>query len=773
GKLFREAARLLEKNLGPDHEETAAAIYELAWFESNLGHYSQAEPLFEKALLIRQRRFGPQHPLVAESLRSIAVLRHNQGDFRRAEKLYLQALRMQQSLLSRDDPATATTLNNLACLYWSWGDYAAAETDFEAALRIRTRALGPDHSDTVTTLNNLGLLARSIGDTGRAERLFKRVIDSRRRALGPTHSHTLTSIYNLGSLYAETGDDAKAEPLLREALESRLKILGPDHPDIARNFCELGQLCDRQGKNEEAESFLRRGLESRARVLGSAHPETAASDFALARHLHRLGRFVEAEEFYLEAWRAQKSSLGENHPDSLRTLENLAWLRLELGRRPEAALAASQAAAGWEQRLNEVFSFAPEAQRLDFRKTVDLFSLPAALGEPDALAEAVFRTKELVLDSLLEDEWKARRSADPRVAALRAQWQETTRQLLAAPFAAAGDETERDRLEDDLGQIETELRRRLPVASVRRALEVSPRDVQQALRGTEALVEYVRYRKPLGRLQFEERYGALVVARSTAPRWIDLASATRVDARVKQYERAVRNATRSSDLEPILSGLHRLVWAPVEACLPRGASGILVSPDAQLHRISFATLLGPDGSFAASRYRFSYVGTGRDLLGRGAAGTPTNELVVFADPKFGGDAGGVLSALPGTRREAKFLEKRALGWKLRARSYLGAEAAEDALYAQHSPKVLHIATHGFFLQEPYLPPALDGTALSPQAGPMARSVLALAGSAKTFRQWRGGRVPPTRGDGVLMAQEAAALDLHATWLVTLSACDSG
>ena len=68
-------------------------------------------------------------------------------------------------------------------------------------------------------------------------------------------------------------------------------------------------------------------------------------------------------------------------------------------------------------------------------------------------------------------------------------------------------------------------------------------------------------------------------------------------------------------------------------------------------------------------------------------------------------------------------------------------------------------------------PGDGGKALAAQ--PMTRSLLALAGAAVTLRDWKKGIFPPPENDGLLTAQQVAGLNLDHTWLVVLSACDSG
>ena len=56
---------------------------------------------------------------------------------------------------------------------------------------------------------------------------------------------------------------------------------------------------------------------------------------------------------------------------------------------------------------------------------------------------------------------------------------------------------------------------------------------------------------------------------------------------------------------------------------------------------------------------------------------------------------------------------------------------------------------------------------------MHRSGLALAGAQTTIEDWKRDEVPPVENDGMLTAEDVSTLDLQGTWLVTLSACDTG
>ena len=113
---------------------------------------------------------------------------------------------------------------------------------------------------------------------------------------------------------------------------------------------------------------------------------------------------------------------------------------------------------------------------------------------------------------------------------------------------------------------------------------------------------------------------------------------------------------------------------------------------------------------------------------------------------------------------------------------LGDQVLKATIENARGPRILHLATHGFFLPDPRTakrgPAAMtmtagrDGTSLFhvvPE-NPLLRSGLALAGAN---RARRGLPLPPAAGNGVLLALDVLGLDLPGTELVVLSACETG
>jgi CHAT domain-containing protein len=134
--------------------------------------------------------------------------------------------------------------------------------------------------------------------------------------------------------------------------------------------------------------------------------------------------------------------------------------------------------------------------------------------------------------------------------------------------------------------------------------------------------------------------------------------------------------------------------------------------------------------------------------------------------------------LPGTRQEAEAIQRLLP----KAQIFLGPEATKQRLLHLPTPAVLHIATHGFFLEDA---PAFEdsravghfgalgeGASAQRPSDPLLRSGLILAGAQAQASHASGAASPPP-DSSLVTALELAGLDLWDTQLVVLSACDTG
>jgi CHAT domain-containing protein len=783
---YQEAIPLAEKLIaltkrakGDEDHDTAISLRNLASLYDSLGDHDKAEPLLKEALAINQKVLGPEHPYTAESLYDLGKMYEDMGDFDKAELMYKKSLAIYEKFVGREHGKMtaaaaiikATAINRMASFYMDIGDFANAEPMYKEALEIYEKVLGREHPTTVATVVGMGNAYEALHDYAKAEALYKEALASNQKVLGQMNENTATDLDNLALLYTLKGDYAKAEPLYEQALQIDRKVLGPENPNIRFAVGNLGSLYWRMGEYAKAEPLLKEDLEICQRVLGPESPYTAQQMHILANMELELGKIQEAR-------RLAQSSYDIN----LKAFSN-------------------------------ILSFGSENQRLAYAVNhINPYTLFADLDEPDALAEAILQYKGVVLDSIIEDRLLAetgKREANRGLVEQLYAKKRILEQLSLETTAASPKEASQriQALEQEVEDIEGKLARQgTDIGQSRRALTITVGQVQAAIPNDAVLVEYVRYDRALGESKFEPSYGAIVLSAAAPPRWVPLGTAKEIEATLERYQRLVREAG-NEEMDAILQKLYSEVWELVEQAFPVHANRVIVSPDGQLNFLSFATLLNPEKGFVAEKYSIQYVTSGRDLL-REPKPTQNKQVLVMANPKFDRDmqvassdltteGAGVLRGaekrdvedlsfeeLAGTQEESAELLLIFKGWGWQVSSLAGPEATKRALLDLHGPYILHLATHGFFEPEESSSGPNPSKSQSPGTNseftkssffknPMHRSGLALAGANSTIAAWKRGEAPPIDEDGILTAEDVSTLDLQGTWLVTLSACDTG
>jgi len=779
--FFQRALAIREKVLGPDHPEVADLINNLAVLAKEKADYTKAEAFHNRALAIREKTFGPDHINVANSLNNLSLLLQMMGDYTRAEPLIQRALSIREKALGPNHLSVATSSNNLAMLYHFKGDYTKAESLYQRALTIREKTLGPDHPEVATTLNNLALLYLLKRDHTKAETFLLRALMIREKKLGPEHPNVAQSLHNLASLHFDNGDHAKAEPLFQSALAILEKSLGTEHPRLADTLYYLASLYHAKGDYEKAEPMYQRALAIKEKSLGAKHPAVAVSLYGLATHYAARGDIAQAVSFQSRA--------------SVVSERNFA-LNLATGSERQKLAYLTQLAAQPGSTISLHVHSAPNDLRALRLATATILQQKGRILDAMFDSHYTLRSRFNAQDQALLDQLK---DLNAKLARLvldgpqRATPAEHQKQVIAL-------EEQKEKLEADISSSSAEFRAQ--------SQPVTLEAVQAAIPTNAAVIEFFSYRRydvkysKLNEAFGPWRYVVYVLWRHGEPRWVELGEAKAIDDAVDALRRALRDPKRT-DVKRLARKVDEQVMRPVRALLGK-TRRVLISPDGALNLVPFAALVDERNWYLVTRYSFSYLTSGRDLLRLQVKQESKSEDLVLADPAYGEkeaddktraasrdivkktqeaktDAPQLSQSvsmdqvyfppLPGTAGEAEAM-KRLLP---QARVLTQEQATEGVLKQVSRPHILHIATHGYFLRDLELPTANTLTSESPRLAeltpggekienPLLRSGLALAGA--NLRK-------SGEEDGILTALEAAGLDLWGTKLVVMSACDTG
>jgi CHAT domain-containing protein/Tfp pilus assembly protein PilF len=815
--LYQRALTIREKVLGLEHPHVAKVLRNLGLLYTDTGDYEKAELFNRRALVILEKALGPDHPDVVDSLDNLAYVYRQKGEYAKAEPLLQRGLTTRERSLGPDHLDVFYSLHPLTALYIDIGDYAKAELAGLRALAVLEKALGPQHRNVAHVLHNLGVIYRKKGDYAKAEQFYQRSLAIMEKTLRPDHPTFPGILNDLAAVYFHRGDFEQTERLLKRARAISEKAMGPDHPDVAIFHNNLAILYRDRGDYLNAEPLFQRALTIREKSLGPEHPSVASTINSLAI-LHRdKGDYAKAEPLFKRALAILEKALGPEHPDVVEVLDNLAMLYAAKGDFAQAVTVQSRANSVGERNLARNLSGGSERQKLaylalfseqtDFTLSLHSQAVPHDPQALDLAFTTLLRRKGRGLDAMVDTIDALRRHATPENQTLFDQlWQART-QLAAVTLKGPGvDKPETYRaglksLEDKVEELESTLSARSAEFRAQ-AQPVTLAAVRSALPAGSVLVEFAVYTPQDPRSnknKLPPRYLAYLLAAQGKPSWIDLGKAAPIDRAITAWRKALRDPRRT-DVNRLARAVDEKIMRPVLS-LAQPELGefrrLLIAPDGLLNLVPFAALVDRQGSYLVERYSISHLISGRDLLRSPVRRPSEQDAIVMADPDYGARRDTVVASglvvgppkaagsdfnlaqiyfppLKGTAGEARAL-KAILP---QATVLTGEQATEAALKQLHSPSVLHVATHGFFLrdQEIRLVGARDIGAATVRSGafpdrpvenPLLRSGLALAGvNQRLGRDDQG-------DDGVLTALEAAGLDLFGTKLVVLSACDTG
>jgi CHAT domain-containing protein/tetratricopeptide (TPR) repeat protein len=779
--LYERAIPILEKTLGPEHSSVASILNDLGYLLVDMGDYAGAIQCHERALAIREKVYGNQHPMVAYSLNNLAVVLRQTGDYERALTLLKRCLVICEEAFGPDNPNVAIPLNNIANILADMGDAEGAEPYIRRAFEIQEKVLGPDNVNLVRYLGNYAIELKQLGKFDKAKELLQRALMIQEKNLGPDHPELAFSLINLAEIHQNTGEGKTALAMIERAQTITEKSGGPDHPLMSKILSDFSMYLWYEGENVRAFSKAMRSEEikrNQLHLIAESGSERQALAYATEKAYKSLDVCL---SLAVKRPEGIEGAVGEVWDAIIRTR---GFVLDEMARRnrtvteiadPEVAdLVESLASA--RQRLAYLVVRGPDPSdpEKNFRSLVD-----------NARNE-----KELAEQSLAEASSSFRKGIKER----RAGFSEV-KEFLPTGFAvvafvrywhyALPQKGEKQDQEKHVA-IHESVQGPSYLAFILRAQEEEPTAIL------------------LGRA---EEIEPLIFDWSQEASW-----GTRIPGRSVEESVAAYEASGEA--------LRRKLWDPIAPHL-EGAKCVLLVPDGALHCVNFAALPARSKKYLIENSpMIHYLSTERDLISSGETLVSGIGLLALGDSAF--DETSVFAAfapedkpkqsifdrakslisfrglrsecgnfkslkfesLPATYNEINEITaiwKNAQKGKNNILKFSGAEASERAFkIAAPGKQVLHLATHGFFLGGncPSVLARLEETRGSGKEetgelppvtaeNPLLLTGLAFAGA--NHRESAG----PEEEDGILTAEEVAALDLSGVDLVVLSACDTG
>lgn len=708
----------------------------------------------------------------------------------------IRELKNQMNLLGYKDPdQVGFTENILGLIYKNLGNYQESEKAFNSAIQIYINAKLTETSHYCTVLSNYSDLLRYLGRREEAMKMLETSMVIRKKKFGVQTETYANSLTNYALLLQEKGEDEKAKEYFEDAFKIYALTVSKNSVTYANALNNLSYSCLLTNDLENAARYKNEALELMDKNYGKQNYRyisflngavmidlakgntNAAMDKALTSMQLAQAKYGRSHMLYTNALSnlADVYLIDHNYVSCLRTMTELMDLKMQ-----------ELSSYFYSMNYEDQASYLQEIQmHLDGYATV-LMNLKL-LKDPSA--------NDSVLTTFFNYQLQIRSLLNRNVSAMNQQLltikDETLKQeyeKLQSMKRAMLEMLKEENGSEDLSVMESSIKKQENL--VRSKLKFTTEfhsnygTVQKALSANEAAIEIYKYMDISSGNKPYTRYAALVVTKDQkTPRFVQLSPANLNDTLCLQQYLQMMDSEQTDTLS------YNRFFAAIEHEL-KGKTKLYIAPSGIYHQLNLLTLYDPvKKNYVIDSYDIVQTNNLSSIEHLPESGDGTKRAALFGDPDFYLKDGRstntkqvskdllamrlgmeTISELPGTAKEVEMIGNAMSknGWETEA--YVRGKASEDNLSKIGSPRVLHIATHGYFVKESS---AEEGYMLGFSTKQFARreelrSGLIMAGAALPDN----GKDRGVAKDGIFTSAEATLLNLSNTDLVVLSACQT-
>jgi CHAT domain-containing protein/Tfp pilus assembly protein PilF len=787
--FYEKALIINQKKLGKNHPNTAKYYANIGSVYETKGEYSKALNYYEKSLAITIKILGKEHPSTAVSYSNIAMLYQKMDNYSKALNLYKKALSIFIKKLGKEHTYTATGYSNLASLYLIMDDYPKAIKHYTKSLAIDIKVLGQEHIYTAKNYNNLGAVYHKLGNYSAALKHLKKALSIREKVLGEEHTDVAESLNNICQIYSMMKEPSTALTYCKKSLLINKKVLGEKHSNTAINYNNIGGIYSGMDKHQKALEYYTKALSIRKKVLGIEHSDIAQSYHNVAGIYKDMKNYIKALSYYEKSLIISKKILGNEHSTIANTYNNISSLYETKKDYAKAYNYAKKSFDIFVKNQDKNFQALTNKEKNIYLKSNKhivslLFRVANILKEKNQTLNqemlnawlnykgGIFDSENSISTLYTNTKDKSLREKIEDLTALKRGLAKLY-QSIPKPKEREAWKTKIEEIENKIATLTSEITQKASNFKEQQGLNhISYKDIAKHLKENELYIDYAKAGEYYYIFTIDSREKITFTQ-------IDQQSSALIDSEVKAFREDVKQKNPNLKYsKEKLSKLYELLIAnPLQERIESKKS-LIISPDGALRLLPFEALYDATTEhYLLESKKIRYIPSGKELvrLYKYSQDKQSNrDSVVFANPNFDStiksdkrehtsitpntNRSGIIKALftmrfsplDGTKEEAKNI-KAILNDKIV--EYLQDEANEDNLIDIQQPKILHIATHGFFINDNSIP------------NPMLKSGIALTGANSSAIKGE--------SNGIVTALKLSGLKLKGTDLVVLSACETG
>jgi CHAT domain-containing protein len=721
----------------------------------------------------------------AEELTSLFI---QLGRYSDADRLLNNQIPDYEAMYGKNSIRLIEPLVNKGRILLAKGEYTEAEKIATTANQMAVKTYGDQSTKTAPTQKLLSDIYYTLGDYDKAELNVTKAVVSQEKQFGRNHIEVAKSISQLALIKFHKGDDKKeVEKLMVESRDIMATKLGKDNPQYAEILKNMAVLYISQRKFDAAFNSLT-VAEGIWRVkTGTKNNINAASIYTLTGDVYyQQKNYKKAEEFYNQSKSLYEKFFSITHPEYVKVQSKLSKVYYMQKDYKRSKRLIEESLTNYENFIKQYFPALSEREKAKYWNTIkgdfEFYNTLAFSNLDDFkdLSGKIYNyqllTKALLLSSSIKIRERILNSSDEELKTLYGDWLEKKERLTLALSMSPAQLVES---EIDPGSLQQEVERLEKTLSQRSELfgqsfenrRISFEDVKKSLKPNETAIEMVRYRYFNHDFSDSVIYAALFLKTDFArPKAIILKDGKKMETR---YFKFYRNAITGKIPDEVSYGVF---WKPITEGIGQ-SSTIYLSADGIYNQINLEAIPTPDGKYVIDNSNIVLVSNTKDMFLKKLKtknSASENTASMFGNPTFYATASAdqSIASLPGTEKEVTQLQfmLKQKGWL--TAEYVEKSASEENVKDVNSPKIFHIATHGFYrpTAQVTLEEELEGSEATLNQNPLMRTGLLLRGAGDLMEKTD---YNYNMENGILTAYEAMSLNLDKTDLVVLSACETG
>ena len=674
---------------------------------------SQALSYYKKALKIREKEFGQESIESAETYNSLGSIYETLRDYSRALIYYKKALKINEKLLDKNDIIIAIIYNNLASTYNALEEFNEAKKYILRTLKIKNNILKENDIDFAVTYTNLGFIYENLHQDKNASTYYHKALKIYQQELGENSLEVAITYNNIASLYRLQKNYPLSLNYLKKSKNIMHKILDKNDTRRALIYNNIGLLYE---YNKD---------------YTNAYKSNNLSFQIFLENRNKNFQTLDSE---------QKNKYIKSFGNRIDNLLNSAILYIKESK--ETTSIKTDILTHWLNYKGTLFEY-QNILYMVYNKTTD----PTVKENIDKL-----KTLTIQLDKLENTFMKKKQK----------NYKKT-----------------KNEIEEKIHTIQIALSKQTPqFKELLNLNHVNIDDIARTLKPHQLYIDFVRGEESyyLFTLDHKNHIEFEQIAKENT-KIIELtiqkfrANNHKMVKAIKE-KRLTKTLTQELKYESkkLLSTIYtKLFKTSLEKQL-KDKKSLIISPDGVLNFLPFEALYKQD-KYLIEEYQISYISSGREFIrqSKREKQNSSSKVVVFGSPDFWLELPEEnlstlikspitkedttifdikFSALESSKKEIIIMKK----YYPKLEVYEDKNATVENLFKIKSPKILHISTHGFFLDNEQNP------------NPMLATGLAFAGA--NYANYK------SDARGIATALRLSNLELTHTKLVILSACET-